>query len=247
MNALNHCQPVLGQPHRQTIRIYNQPELRLRWAIRASNSWESRGRTLNDLLISKKKLKVFPMYTYTEPQTVISTGQHMRILVFIIFRIWCLHGTWETFHIPVYTIITVSRFLIDLDSSTSQPLILDIFWFPAAWTLLHVDRQKMYDKNLFHKGNWGKLCDKSRPSYLLQHILPPLCHNSWVPPFFHSASGLCFIVFLPHSCVTEQGAGAGGQEAGYWVQESTPNLARPGNTQWIQSQPSHGHLHGPVT
>lgn len=93
----------------------------------------------------------------------------------------------------------------------------------------------------------GNYMKSKRPLYLFQCLLLPPRHNSRVPPFLHSASGLCSIVLLPHSCLTEQGTGAGGPETGYWAAESTPDLARPGNTQWVQSQPSHWHLHGSVT
>lgn len=85
-----------------------------------------------------------------------------------------------------------------------------------------------------------------RPSYFF-YWLPPPCHNSWVPPFFHSASSLWLIDLLPHSCLTEESPGARKKEVRRWAEESSSDMAGPHNTQWIPGQPSDWPLHGPVT
>lgn len=91
----------------------------------------------------------------------------------------------------------------------------------------------------------GELQGKGkRPPYLLP---PRPRHNTRVPPFLHSASGLCSIVLLPHPRLTEQGAWAGGQEAAGQAAEGTSDLATLGSNQWVESQPSDWRLHGSGT
>lgn len=85
-----------------------------------------------------------------------------------------------------------------------------------------------------------------RPSYF-SCWLPPPRHNSWVPPFLHSASSLWLIGLLPLSCLAEERPGARKKEVRRRAKESSPDMAGPHNAQWIPSQPSDWPLHGPVT
>lgn len=125
----------------------------------------------------------------------------------------------------------------------------------SAWWVFPTSSAWLWLNNLSHGayrathpgllGNSEKYKEKGkRPRYLLP--LRPR-HNTRVPPFLHSASGLCSIVLLPHPRLTEQGTWAGGQEAGYQAAESTPDVATLGNDQRAERQPSDWPLHGSGT